>query len=232
VTAEPTDIVEALARLRARIEDACRRARRDPTDVRLVAVSKTVSPERIRELIRAGHRIVGENRIQEVEAKREVVGPEAVWHFIGHLQRNKVRQAVGAFELIHSVDSLRLARELNRRALALDVRQAVLLQVNQGGESTKHGLAEDQLLADLEGLAELERLELRGLMTIPPPTPGAADSARWFAALRRLRDTAASRTGLALEELSMGMTADFETAIEEGATLIRVGTALFGARPD
>jgi pyridoxal phosphate enzyme (YggS family) len=232
VTTEPGNIVEALARLKARIEDACRHARRDPSDVALVAVSKTVSPERIRELIRAGHRIVGENRIQEVEAKREAVGPEAVWHFIGHLQRNKARQAVGAFELIHSVDSLRLARELNRRALALNLRQAVLLQINQGGESTKHGFAQDELLAELDGLAGLERLEIRGLMTIPPPSPEAADSARWFAALRELRDTAAARIDLALDELSMGMTADFEAAIEEGATLIRVGTALFGQRPD
>ncbi len=221
----------ALRAVRERIEQACRRAERDPESVRLVAVSKTFPAERVRELLRYKQRLFGANRVQEALAKIPAVGTGAVWHLIGPLQRNKARHAVGAFELIHGVDSLKLAAELDRRAAAAGVRQRILIQLNLADESTKSGVGETELWPLLHGVAEMRHLDLQGLMTIPPPVDRAEESRPWFVRLRELRDRAARRLGRALPELSMGMTDDFEVAVEEGATLVRVGRAIFGERP-
>ena len=220
----------ALRAVRERIEQACRRAQRDPESVRLVAVSKSFPAERVRELLRYEQRLFGENRVQEALAKIPAVGTGAVWHLIGPLQRNKARHAVGAFELIHGVDSLKLAAELDRRAAGAGVRQRILIQLNLADESTKSGVGETELWPLLHGVAEMRHLDLQGLMTIPPPVERAEESRRWFVRLRELRDRAARRLGGALPELSMGMTDDFEVAVEEGATLVRVGRAIFGER--
>lgn len=209
---------------------ACRSSGRDPASVRVVAVSKTFPAERVRELLEAGHRLFGENRVQEALSKIPEVGPGAVWHLVGTLQRNKARHAVGVFDLIHGVDSRKLAVELDRRATAAGLRQAILVQLNLSGETTKSGVSEDDLWPLLDEITGLDHLDLRGLMTIPPPAPDPEQSRPWFAQLRELRDRAADRLGRPLPELSMGMTDDFEVAVEEGATLVRVGRAIFGER--
>jgi pyridoxal phosphate enzyme (YggS family) len=220
----------ALDAISERIERACARAGRDPDSVRLVAVSKTFPADRVRKLLDAGHRLFGENLVQEALAKIPEVRAGAVWHLVGTLQRNKARHAVGVFELIHSVDDLRLAAELDRRAAAAGLRQAILVQLNLAGEGTKSGVGESDLAPLLDGIAGMGHLDLRGLMTIPPPVEVAEQSRLHFARLRELRDRAAGRLGRPLPELSMGMTDDFEVAAEEGATLIRVGRAIFGER--
>lgn len=224
-------LAETLREVRDRMAAACARAGRTPDSVTLVAVSKTVAAARIRELLACGHQRFGENRVQEALGKMPEVGPAARWDLVGHLQRNKSRHAVGVFELIHSLDSVALARELDRRAELAGRRQAVLIQVNVSGESTKYGVGEDGLVPLAELVARLPHLELRGLMTIPPPVERPEQSRPWFARLRELRDRVQRASGLPLPELSMGMTDDFEVAIEEGATLVRVGRALFGERP-
>ena len=196
--------------VRERIAQACERCGRDPGGVRLVAVSKKFPADRVRELLE--------------------VGPGPVWHLVGSLQRNKARHAVGVYELIHSGDAERLAVALDRRAAAAGLRQAVLVQLNLAGESTKSGVSEAVLWPLVETVAELDHLDLRGLMTIPPPVDRAEESRPWFARLRELREEAARRLGRPLPELSMGMTDDFEVAVEEGATLVRIGRAIFGER--
>jgi len=220
----------ALDRVRSRIADACVRVGRDPRAVTLVAVSKTFPAEAVDELLAAGQRVFGENRVQEALAKMDVVGAGARWHLVGSLQRNKARHAVGRFELIHSVDSAALAVEIDRRASAAGIVQAVLVQVNQASEGTKSGVAPADLAALLDAVLALPAIEVRGLMSIPPPVERAEDARGWFAGLRALRDREAVRTGAPLAELSMGMSDDFEVAVEEGATLVRVGRALFGER--
>jgi pyridoxal phosphate enzyme (YggS family) len=217
----------ALDAVRRRIDEACGRCGRDPASVQLVAVSKVFPAERVRELFDAGQRVFGENRVQEGLAKIEAVGPGPEWHLVGSLQRNKVRHAVGAFALIHSVDRLDLAQEIDRRAAAAGLCQPILVQLNLSGEATKSGVAEADLAPLVEAVAALDHVELRGLMTIPPPDADPEASRPFFSRLRLLRD----RTPAALPQLSMGMTHDFEVAIEEGATLIRPGRALFGPRP-
>ena len=199
--------------------------------MRLVAVSKTVSAERVCELLDCGHDLLGENRVQEARDKICALGSAGRWHMVGHLQRNKARHAVGLFELIHTVDGRRLAEEIGRRAAAAGLRQAVLVQVNLAREPTKSGVGEEELPGMLETVAGLPALDLRGLMAIPPPADDPETNRRWFARLRELGDEHAARLGIPLPELSMGMTGDFEIAIEEGATLVRVGRAIFGERP-
>jgi pyridoxal phosphate enzyme (YggS family) len=226
-----TSLPTALEEVRGRIESACARSGRSVREVRLVAVSKTVDVERIRRLLDCGHDLFGENRVQEALEKIPLLGPAASWHLVGHLQRNKARHAVGAFELLHGVDSEKLAAEIDRRAFRAGIRQAVLLQVNLAGEATKSGVDEAGLPALLDAVAALPHVELRGLMTIPPPAVEPEESRRWFVRLRELRERSATGSGLALPELSMGMTDDFEVAVEEGATLVRVGRAIFGERP-
>jgi pyridoxal phosphate enzyme (YggS family) len=217
--------------VQGRIAAACRRAGREPAAVRLVAVSKTVAADRVRALVAAGQAHLGENRVQEALAKMPAVGPGAVWHLVGHLQRNKARLAVGRFELIHSLDGVPLAEELDRRARAAGLRQAVLVQANLSREASKFGAEEGDLASLLARVAGLPGLDLRGLMILPPPPERPEDSRPWFRRLREWRDRAVERLQLPLPELSMGMSDDFEVAVEEGATLVRVGRVLFGERP-
>jgi len=210
--------------------EACARAGRTPESVRLVAITKTFPVPVIRELLACGHRLLGENRIQEVLPKIDAIGDAADWHFVGHLQTNKVRQALGRFELIHGVDSAKLGTEIGRQAARLGMRQAILLQVNLSREATKFGVSENEVDRLFDELSGQEHLDLRGLMSVPPPVAHAEENRHWFATLRELGERCAARAGLPSVELSMGMTDDFEVAIEEGATLIRVGRAIFGER--
>jgi pyridoxal phosphate enzyme (YggS family) len=225
-----TALPDRLRDVRDRIAAACSRAGRDPSTVRLVAVSKTIPAGTVREAAAAGQTIFGENRVQEALAKMSEVGAPVHWHLVGHLQRNKARHAVGAFELVHSVDDAELARELDRRAAAAGIVQAVLVQANLAEEATKSGVGDAGVIPLLEVVASLPNLDLRGLMTVPPLVADPGASRPWFARLRALRDSGSSRIGRPLAELSMGMTDDFEVAIEEGATLVRVGRAIFGER--
>ncbi|MCP9454677.1 MAG: YggS family pyridoxal phosphate-dependent enzyme [Nitrospira sp.] len=215
------------------IRQAAEKAGRPAETIRLVAATKTVTVERIRQGLDAGLSILGENRVQEAIPKIRVFeGAPVRWHFIGQLQRRKVRSIIGLFELIHSVDSLELAQEIDRRAAEAGLVQEVLLEVNVGGEATKAGFHPDALEAMVPVMAQLPHLRIKGLMTIPPPTPRAEDARIYFQKLRSLRDTIAARcvSGVVMQELSMGMSNDYRVAIEEGATLVRVGSAIFGAR--
>jgi len=219
-----------LQMVRRRIATACARAGRDPGSVRLIAVSKTVSVAGVAEAMAAGQTLFGENRVQEALAKMAEAGPQATWHLVGHLQKNKARHAAGAFELIHGLDDRELALELDRRAAARSMTQPVLVQANLSGEARKSGADEDGLMPLLTAVAGLPNLDLRGLMIIPPPVDDPELSRPWFRRLKELRDRAASLLARPLPELSMGMTDDFEVAIEEGATLVRIGRAIFGGR--
>lgn len=221
-------IGDAMDAVRERIARACLRADRDPGTLRLIAVTKTVDVDRIRECLECGHFLLGENRVQEALQKMPHIERQAQWHLIGHLQRNKARQAVGAFDLIHGVDSKKLAAELDKRAGMAGIRQPILVQVNLAGEQSKFGVGEKDLGPLLESAAAMGNIDLRGLMIIPPLTEKAEYSRKWFARLRAIRDRESERLGLPLPELSMGMTDDFEVAVEEGATMVRVGRAIFG----
>jgi PLP dependent protein len=224
----PAEIASRLASVRDRIASASARSRRDPAEVRLVLASKTQPPEAIAAAYDAGARDFGENYVQEADAKRSALSDRSGlrWHLIGHLQTNKARAAAAIFDLIHSLDSERLARAIARSAPSRRVR--VLIEVNLAGEATKSGIAPEQAEALLESARE--HVEILGLMTIPPPAGQREGARACFASLRRIRDQLATHSGLALSELSMGMTDDFEVAIEEGATLVRVGRAVFGER--
>mgnify|MGYP001343014698 FL=1 len=223
-------------RVRAVLDEmqrAAARAGRPPESVRLIAASKTVSVERLRQALDAGVRHLGENRLQEALPKIDALEREGVvWHFIGNLQRRKVKSVVGRFETIHSVDSLPLAEEIDRQAKAAGLRQRVLLEVNLAREASKGGFEPRTLVEALESLNGLEHLDIRGLMAIPPPTPTAEDARPYFRQLRTLAQalTARGYRNINMQELSMGMSHDYPVAIEEGATYVRVGTAIFGAR--
>lgn len=227
---EPT-IAERIERVRARIAAACTRAGRDPESVRLVAVSKNHPPESVAAAAACGLTIFGENRVQEAAAKIPLCPGHLDWHLVGHLQSNKARPAVLLFSTIHSVDSADLLRRLDRIAGEEGRRPRVLLEVNVSGESSKFGLPPEALPAALAAAAECRFVEPVGLMTIPPVCEDPERARSFFRALRELRDRARAESGLALAELSMGMSHDFEIAIEEGATMIRVGTDIFGPRP-
>ena len=230
-------IAENLARVRERIVAAARRAGRRSEDVALMAVSKTFPAERIREAYDAGLRLFGENRVQEfagkIDSLRDLQGGE--WHLIGHLQTNKAAKAVELFAAIDSVDSLRLAQKLNASAEQLRKKIRVLIEINVGGEAAKSGVAPEsrELEALLSAAAELEHLEFRGLMTVPPFTEDPQQAQPYFRKLRELREQIAARRlpAVDMSTLSMGMSHDFEVAIEEGSTCVRVGTAIFGERP-
>jgi len=215
------DVRANLQRVRERMARAARRAGRRPEDILLIGVSKTVPAERVREALDAGLPALGENRVQEARDKIRSLGRPVPWHLIGHLQTNKVKDALELFDVIQSVDRLSLAAELARRTRRP---LAVLVEVNLAGESSKGGFAPLEVKAALDAIRALPRLEVRGLMAVPPAAPDPEQARPWFRALRDLRDAAG------LPELSIGMSADFEVAIEEGATMVRVGTALFGAR--
>lgn len=228
-----SDIARRLAEIQGRIAAAAHRVGRDPAEVRLVAVSKTVGLEALREAVAAGQRLFGENYLQEAQRKMAALGPEVEWHFVGHLQSNKVKGAVGRFALIHSLDRLSLAEALEKAAARLGVVRDVLVQVNLAGEASKSGVAPEAAADLLRELKRCPHLRVRGLMTLPPFFPDPEAVRPYFRALRELRDRLAAQglSDTGLPELSMGMSSDFEVAVEEGATLIRVGTALFGPRP-
>ena len=210
---------------------AAARSGRDPERVVLVGVAKRVPAEVVQEAVALGLEDLGENQVQEAEAKIAAVGRRAArWHMVGHLQRNKAGRASDLFDRIHSVDRRELAAALSRRAVAAGRTLPVLVEVNVSGEASKFGVAPESLEALLEAVATLPGLVLDGLMTVGPRVARPEDARRGFADLRGLRDRAGRKLGLRLPELSMGMSADFEVAVEEGATLVRVGTALFGAR--
>jgi pyridoxal phosphate enzyme (YggS family) len=228
-------ITQNLQELKSRIAGAAQRSGRRPEDVRLLAVTKTVSMDRIREAISSGQRLFGENYVQEAAKKLESLGGlyhEATWHFIGHLQRNKAKLAVQLFDCIETVDNLKLARALDRHAKAAGKRLSVYVQVNVARDLRKSGLSPEELPIFLTQAAELSGIDICGLMTMPPWEPEPESLRPWFRALRDLRDEMNVGLGLSpgLKELSMGMSQDFETAIEEGATVVRIGTALFGRR--
>jgi len=229
-------VAENIALVRDRIDTAARRAGRDPDQVLLMAVTKTQPAERIREAYAAGIRLFGENRVQEFAGKVDALRDlrDAEWHMIGHLQSNKAGKAVELFAAVESVDSPRLAQRLNAAAQELGKKLVVLIEINVGGEAAKSGVApgSSELEEMLQGAAALESLEFRGLMTVPPFSEDPQQARPFFRALRELRDQISARRcpGVGMNILSMGMSHDFEVAIEEGSTCVRVGTAIFGER--
>ncbi len=226
-----SSIPESYADVKARIAGAAQLAGRPADDVELVAVSKTWPAETVAELAGCGHDLFGENRVQEIEAKAPSLPSKLRWHFIGHLQKNKVRKVLPLVEAIHSIDSAELAQRTDGIARELGLYPKVYLQVNTAAESSKFGFTPDGLRAGLESLLALERLEIVGLMAIPPVARRPEDARPDFVALRELRDELADRSGTPLPGLSMGMSHDFEVAIAEGATVVRVGSSIFGRRP-
>ena len=225
-----SSLSENIEQVRARIEAACVRTGRKAEEVTLVAVSKNHSPARVSEAAELGLQVFGENRVQEARAKIPQCPGRLQWHMIGHLQSNKVRDAVGLFFMIESVDSLSLAEEVNKRADQVARTIPILAEINMAGESSKYGYKPEAFLADLESLARLPRLELYGLMTVAPWSPNPEKVRPVFRKMRELKQTAEERLGVPLAHLSMGMSGDFEVAIEEGSTIVRIGTAIFGER--
>lgn len=239
-----SSIAENIKAVREKIEGAAKRVGRDPIEIKLVAVSKTVDAERIMEAVISGITILGENRVQEAKekisnfknnppmppfAKRGGVGLKIEWHMVGHLQTNKAKTAVQLFDLIHSVDSIRLAEEINREAEKTGKKQRVLIEVNLGGEETKYGIAPEETTGLVKEISKLKNISIEGLMTMPPFSEEPEDSRRYFRDLKDLSKELEIED-VKLKELSMGMSNDFEVAIEEGATMVRVGTAIFGRR--
>jgi len=222
-----------VARIRERIAEAALRRGRDPSGVRLMAVTKTVDDSRIGEALAAGVDILGENYVQEAKRKIEILGRKVEWHFVGHLQSNKARYAVRLFDLIHSVDRSGLAAELDRRSDRAGVVTPVLIQVSLGGEETKGGVLPEDALTLVREVAAMKHLSVRGLMTMPPWFDDPEEARPFFRALREMGERVRELVipGVSMEELSMGMTQDYEVAVEEGATIVRVGRALFGERP-
>jgi pyridoxal phosphate enzyme (YggS family) len=225
------DIADNLSSIRERIRIACARAGRDENAVMLLAVSKTHPAEAIQDAVSSGQFFFGESKIQEARAKIPACPGKARWHFIGHLQSNKVRDAVELFEMIQSVDSLSLAEEISKRCQQAAKTMPVLLEVNVAGEGSKFGYQPERLLAELAGINALPKLEIHGLMAIPPYATDPEKARPYFRRLRELKSQAEQVLGAPLPHLSMGMSGDFEAAIAEGSTIVRVGTALFGPRP-
>lgn len=225
-----SEMAERLGVVRGKIQAAAARAGRDPSEVALIAVTKTHPPEAVQELFDLGQNVVGENRVQEFVPKYEALGGQGEWHFIGHLQRNKAAQIVGRAALIHSVDSVRLLRELEKRSAQKEVTQRILIELNLSGEPNKTGADPKSLPEILEALAGCEHLRGEGLMTMAPNVDDPEAARPYF---RRLKDTLASlptSPNFEPRHLSMGMSGDFEVAIEEGSTLVRVGTGVMGPR--
>jgi len=225
-------IAENLRSVEDRIAAAARRAGREPSSVRLVTVTKTVDRDRIRQAITAGAAILGENRVQEAKEKIEAFGKAANWHLIGHLQTNKAKYAVKLFDLIHSVDNRELAKELDRQAGKIGKVQDVLIEVSIAGEAAKAGVGIGDTVQLVKEAAGLKHIRVLGLMTMPPFSDDPERARPYFRKLRDLADAVRKEAiaGVSMNELSMGMSGDFEVAIEEGATLVRVGRAIFGAR--
>jgi len=223
-------LAENLDSIQQRIRAACDRAGRDAASVTLLGVTKGQPPEAVTEAGRLGLAFFGENKIQEAKAKIPLCAGRLRWHFIGHLQTNKCRDAVELFEMIESVDSLHVAQEISKRAEQASKTMPILLEVNLAGESSKFGYSPEKLLAELSQINALPRLEIHGFMTVPPYTTNAENVRPVFRRMRELKERAEQALGAPLPHLSMGMSGDFEVAIEEGATIVRVGTALFGPR--
>ena len=224
------DLAERLHEIRDRIAAAAQRSGRSGAAVELLAVSKTFPPERLKAAGKAGQRLFGESRVQECLEKIPLLPPQFRWHFIGHLQSNKVRRILPLCEAFHGVDSTALALDFERIASETGSRPQIYLQVNVAGDGRKFGFTAASMLKESGALLALKRVEVAGLMTIPPLVPDPEQSRRHFAALRTLRDQIATETGISLTGLSMGMSGDFEIAIEEGATIVRVGSMIFGDR--
>ena len=225
-----SQISENLINIHSRIQDAAHRVGRQVSDVRLVAVSKTYPPAVIQEAWNSGQHVFGENRVQDALPKIAELPAEAEWHFIGHLQSNKIRKALPAFTLIHGVDNLELAQQINRIAGEMGLTAKILLEINVSGESSKFGFSPTDLRQNLEGLLCLPNIGINGLMTMAPYSEDPETARPVFSKLRILRDELAAKTGQALRELSMGMSGDFEVGIEEGATIVRIGSSIFGHR--
>lgn len=224
------EIAENLADIRVRVAEAAKRSGRAPDEVELLVVTKTWPAEIVREVVEEGQILLGENKVQEALAKAPLLPGNLAWHLIGPLQRNKIRKALPLFKTIHGISSLRLAEGVNRVAKELGLFPKVFLQVNIGEEERKSGFLREELVDDLESLLSLDTLEILGLMTIPPIEKDVERARNWFAQLRSLRDELEERGGVRLPDLSMGMSHDFELAIEEGSTIVRVGSAIFGQR--
>jgi len=225
-----SSIANNLARVREQVAQAAAKAGRRVEEIELVAITKTHAAEKVREAIEAGQRLFGESRVQEARAKVPDLPSNLHWHFVGHLQKNKIRHALPLFELIHSIDSLALGQDMNRIAEEEGLHPRVLLEVNVAGEGSKFGFRPDTLREEMEALLALTRLSIEGLMTIPPLADEAEASRKYFAQVHELRGALEKEFDLKLPQLSMGMTNDFPIAVEEGATLVRVGTAIFGER--
>jgi PLP dependent protein len=223
-------VAENLERVREQIAQAAAKSGRDVAAIELVAITKTHPVETVRQAIEAGQTLFGESRVQEARAKIPELPSNLRWHFVGHLQKNKIRHALPLFELIHSVDSLALAQDIDRIATEEGLHPRVLLEVNVAGEGSKFGFAPHKLGEEIETLLALPRLSIEGLMCIPPLAEKAEVSRKYFVDLRENRDSLEKEFNLKLPLLSMGMTNDFAVAVEEGATLVRVGTAIFGER--
>lgn len=228
-----TDIAANYRAVMEEIRVAAEKSGRDPQSVKLMAATKTQGVAQIRSVVDAGVRFLGENYVQEAQTKRKALGDIAEWHLIGHLQRNKAKAAVELFSVIQSLDNLGLARILDREGCKNERDIRVFVEVNLAGEESKTGVSRTDLIPLLREVAKFERLKVEGLMSIPPAAADPEESRRYFRELRMLRDTIndLSLENVRLEELSMGMTQDYRVAIEEGATIVRIGTALFGPRP-
>jgi pyridoxal phosphate enzyme (YggS family) len=223
-------IGENLERVRSQIADAARKSGRAPEEIELVAISKKQDADKIRAAHEAGQILFGESRVQEARAKIPELPSNLRWHFVGHLQKNKIRPALPLFELFHGIDSLDLARDLNRVAEEEGTHPRILLEVNVAGEGSKFGFKPEAVRQEMEQLLSLGRLSIEGLMAIPPLAEEPENSRRYFVDLRELRDQLQQECAVQLPQLSMGMTNDYAVAIEEGATFVRVGTAIFGER--
>ncbi|GAA5125345.1 YggS family pyridoxal phosphate-dependent enzyme [Luteolibacter yonseiensis] len=225
-----SEVCENLNEVLGHVSAACLRAGRNRDSVQLIAVSKTFPADAVRDAVEAGQDVFGESKLQEAEPKIAALPGSLHWHFIGRVQRNKVRKLLQNFEVIHAIDSLRLAAYADEIAGELGLFPQVFLQVNVAGEQTKGGFEPDMLRAEMDSLLKLKRLEIIGLMCIPPAGPDAGSARPWFVALRELRDSLEAEFSVELPALSMGMSGDYEVAIEEGATHVRVGSAIFGKR--
>ena len=222
---------ENVQKIKERIERACERAGRDPGEVSILAASKTRTPEEIREVFEAGIRLFGENRVQEARDKIPLLSDLSIeWHMIGHLQRNKVKYAVNLFDVVESLDSKELADELEKRLSKLGKKMRVFIEVKLSPEETKHGCSPEEALELAKYVLSLEHLKLEGLMTVPPYFEDLELVRPYFRKLREIRDNLEDALGVNLPHLSMGMSHDFEVAVEEGATIVRIGTAIFGPR--
>jgi pyridoxal phosphate enzyme (YggS family) len=225
-------IRDNLLRVLERMDQAAGRAGRDPGEIKLVAVSKTIESARVQEAIEAGVTILGENYVQEAREKIEKIGHGVQWHMIGHLQKNKAKHTVTLFDYIHSLDGISLAQEIDRRAVQKGIRVRTLVEVNLSGETSKFGIASEAVMDLVRHVALLKHISIEGLMTMPPYFDEPEKARPYFIRLRELRNRIREEgiEGVRMDEISMGMSGDFEVAIEEGATMVRVGTAIFGER--